>query len=425
MGKDHMVNSRIVLDSLVVVKISMDYYVNIYSAYQAEAETGAFELIMRDKERLLSLDEPLSFIFSHSALREGWDNPNVFQICTLAESTFSIKKRQEIGRGLRLAVNQLTIIANESYEDFARALQSEFNEAGVRFNDKLVKNEKDKVKVRLKKGYQLDPLFVELWKKISARTRYEVQYSSDKLIKQAALAIKDGMPRIERPRIALSRADIKVTDEGVQAIQTGLTSSTLAKILLQSERLDEALNNPQLFIDYCAQHINAKKSDFLIYGDGTSSGVQYFKLAADNQDTYYAMQLFEEKHVTHAFQDEVHAVIQQNKTLFSHIVIDSATEQAFAKSCENNDNIEFYIKLPNWFKIDTPVGTYNPDWALIWKDDERLYFVAETKNTGTQRVDTHVLRPLEQWHIECGKRHFAEFEQVTFKAVQQLTDLRE
>jgi len=425
-----------------------------------EAESSAFELIMRDKERLLSLDEPLSFIFSHSALREGWDNPNVFQICTLAESTSMLKKRQEIGRGLRLAVNQqgqrvrdkninqLTVIANESYEDFARALQVEFSEAGVQFNKKLLKDGRDRVQVKLKKGYHMDPLFLELWHKISARTRYQVEYSTETLIEKAALRIKCNMPVIERPRIALSRASIDISREGVMATQTGyrtrevsaqyavpdfirqlqhktsLTSSTVAKILLKCERLAEALNNPQLFIEYCEQEINAQKLDFLVYGDGFSSGVQYSKLTEDDDNSYYKMSLFEEK-LINTFKLDVQEVIKQDKTLFTHIVIDnnSIPERAFAKACEDNNDIRFYIKLPNWFKIDTPVGTYNPDWALIWENDKHLYFVAETKSTGDKNVDLSVLRPQEQLRIECGKRHFAQFEAVRFKVVHQVNDL--
>ncbi|HET7931163.1 MAG TPA: DEAD/DEAH box helicase family protein, partial [Rhodanobacteraceae bacterium] len=179
----------------------------------ADAEGSAFELIMRDKEKLLSLDEPLAFIFSHSALREGWDNPNVFQICTLAESSSDLKKRQEIGRGLRLCVNQdgarvrdrsinrLTVVANESYEDFANQLQTEMAEAGVRFKREQVHNERDKVQLRLRKGYQADPQFLELWNRVKARTRYRVAYRTDALTSKAAERIKTDLPAIERPVI--------------------------------------------------------------------------------------------------------------------------------------------------------------------------------------------------------------------------------
>ena len=385
---------------------------------KADAEAGAFELIMRDKERLLGLDEPLAFIFSHSALREGWDNPNVFQICTLAESSSEIKKRQEIGRGLRLAVNQdgervrdpainqLTVIANESYEDFASQLQTEMVEAGVRFKREMVKNERDKVTVRLRKGYDTDSQFLALWERIQARTRYSVDYKTSELIVKAASRVQSKMPTIERPKVALTRAEIAIGVEGVvgkqvgyrtQSVEakyvmpdfvgqvqakTGLSKSTVACILIESGRVSEAVNNPQAFIDHASEIINAVKRDFLVYGDGSEgSGVKYTKL--DN--VCYEMRRFENDDLMEVFSANVRTVEKQEKTLFSHIVIDanSGPERAFAQACESNKDVLFYIKLPRWFRIDTPVGPYNPDWALAYRNDTTLYFVAETKKTGT------------------------------------------
>jgi type III restriction enzyme len=126
------------------------------------------------------------------------------------------------------------------------------------------------------------------------------------------------------------------------------------------------------------------------------------------------------------FEANVVAVHKQEKTLFSHIVIDAASgpEKAFAQACENNDDVHFYIKLPRWFEVETPVGPYNPDWALVYNNDQTLYFVAETKDTGGKGpVSLTLLRPLEQLKIECGKRHFDQFEQVGFKVVKRLADL--
>lgn len=426
---------------------------------KADAEAGAFELIMRDKERLLGLDEPLAFIFSHSALREGWDNPNVFQICTLAESSSEIKKRQEIGRGLRLAVNQdgervrdpavnrLTVVANESYEDFANQLQREMVEAGVRFKRDMVKNERDKVTVRLRKGYDTDSQFLALWERIRARTRYSVDYKTSELIAKAASRIQSKMPAIERPKVALTRAEIAIGVEGVvgkqvgyrtQSVEakyvmpdfvgqvqakTGLSKSTVARILLDSGRLNEAVNNPQAFIDHTSEIVNAVKREFLVYGDGSDgSGVKYTRL--DN--VYYEMRCFENDDLMEVFSANVRAVEKQEKTLFSHIVIDSNSgpERAFAQSCEDNEDVLFYIKLPRWFRIDTPVGPYNPDWALAYRNDATLYFVAETKKTGTgDHVQLDLLRPIEDLRIECGKRHFKNFEQVQFKVVSTLEEL--
>lgn len=429
----------------------------------AEAEASAFELIMRDKERLLDLAEPLAFIFSHSALREGWDNPNVFQICTLAESSSEIKKRQEIGRGLRLcvnkdgervrdpAINRLTVIANESYEDFANQLQTEMVEAGVRFKRDMVKNERDKVTVRLRKGYATDQRFLALWEKIRARTRYRVDYKTSELIVSAAQRIQSKMPLIERPKVALTRADLRIGTGGVAGKQTGyrtetvtaryvmpdfvaqvqaktgLSKSAVARILMECGRLGEAVNNPQAFIDHAAELVNATKREFLVYGDGAEgSGVRYIKQG----DACYEMRRFENDDLMEVFKSNVFpdeaGVTHPEKTLFSHIVIDSNStpERLFAQACEDNDDVLFYIKLPRWFQIETPVGAYNPDWALAYRNDKTLYFVAETKKTGSgDHVQLDLLRPIEDLKIECGKRHFKNFEEVRFRVVSSLVEL--
>lgn len=418
----------------------------------ADAEASAFELIMRDKERLLDGDEPLRFIFSHSALREGWDNPNVFQICTLAESSSEVKKRQEIGRGMRLCVNKdgervtdrslnrLTVIANESYEDFANQLQSEMVEAGVAFKSEMVQNERQKVTVRLRKGYEADGQFLELWKRIKQRTRYHVKYDTTTLIAQAAQRIKEKVPPIERPKVAVMRADIAVSSSGVTGTQTGfrtqvveakyvmpdfvnqlqgktgLSKSTVARILLESGRLADAVNNPQAFIDYAAEAINAIKREVLV------EGVEYIKI----DGLTYEMRRFAGDDLMEVFESNVRAVNNQEKTLFSHIVIDSnsSPERRFAEACDNNEDVLFYIKLPRWFQIETPVGAYNPDWALAYRNDETLYFVAETKDTGQKvGVAVDLLRPIEQLKIECGRRHFKNFEEVQFKVVKSLEEL--
>lgn len=428
----------------------------------ADAEASTFELIMRDKERLLDLTEPLAFIFSHSALREGWDNPNVFQICTLAESSSEIKKRQEIGRGLRLcvkgvgdefvrvndrAINRLTVIANESYEDFANQLQTEMLDAGVKFKRDMVQNERNKVTVRLRKGYDTDSQFLELWERIRARTRYRVEYKTSELIAKAASRVKTKLPAIERPKMALTRAEIAIGATGVSGTQTGfrtqtveakyvmpdfvgqvqnktgLAKSTVARILLDSGRLADAVNNPQAFVDQVSELVNAEKREFLVYGDNSEgSGVKYLKL----ENAFYEMRRFEADDLMEVFASNVCAVGKQDKTLFSHIVIDSnsSPERLFAQACEDNDDVLFYIKLPRWFQIETPVGPYNPDWAVAYKNDKVLYFVAETKKTGnTGHVQLGLLRPIEDLRIECGKRHFKNFEEVRFRVVSSLEEL--
>lgn len=419
---------------------------------KSDAEGGAFELIMRDKERLLDSREPLRFIFSHSALREGWDNPNVFQICTLAESSSELRKRQEIGRGLRLCVNQdgqrifdravnrLTVIANETYDDFARQLQTEFQEDGVEFKEGMIQNERKKVTVTLRKGYETDNAFLALWERIRQRTRYRVQYSTADLIVKAAKEIRDNMPQIARPQLVLTRANLNLREEGVTATQTsvrtqtvkarfvmpdfvaqvqsrtGLANSTVARILLESGRLADAINNPQEFIEQTGDRINAVKRNLLV------EGVEYLKVAGQ----VYEMRRFEGDDLMDLFESNVRIVSKPEKTLFSHIEIDSNSgpERKFAEDCENNEDVLFYIKLPRWFEIETPVGKYRPDWALAYRNDRTLYFVAETKGTGAQQDPAlTLLRPIEQMKIECGKRHFKNFEEVQFRVVRTLTEL--
>ena len=417
----------------------------------SQDDNDTYALIMRDKERLLDPAEPLRFIFSHSALREGWDNPNVFQICTLAETSSELKKRQEIGRGLRLAVNdkgerifdrnlnRLTIIANESYEEFAKALQTEMEEQGISFKKDMVHNERDKVTVRLKKGYATDHNFLRLWEKIRTRTRYRVSYSTEKLVESAVAAIGK-LPPTERPKVIIARADIAITSKGIEGTEVGrrtqivethycmpdfiaqiqaktsLSKSTVGAILLKSGRLQDALNNPQAFIDRVAGAINDTKKAMLV------DGVEYIKV----DGAVYEMHRFEDDNLMELFEANVVAVKKQDKTLFSHIVIDSSSgpERSFAKACEDNEDVHFYIKLPRWFLIETPVGAYNPDWALVYKNDQTLYFVAETKDTGTKEgINLSLLRPLEQLKIECGKRHFKQFEEVRFRVVKSLGEL--
>lgn len=415
------------------------------------AEGGAFELIMRDKERLLDIDEPLRFIFSHSALREGWDNPNVFQICTLAETRSEMRKRQEIGRGLRLCVNQegervmdrhinrLTVIANETYEDFARQLQSEMAADGVEFRPGMVRNERKKVQVRLRKGFEANEHFKALWQRIRQRTRYRVAYRSDELIEQASERIRDDLPPITRPQVVLTRSDLDITRSGIDSrvtgirpeyvtarfrmpdliaeIQgrTGLSRSTVGQILLDCGRLGEALNNPQAFIDQAAGLINAELRRLLV------RGVEYERIG----DQVWEMRRFEDGEVE-TFIDNVHPVEQIDKTLFSHIVIDgdSTPERRFAEDCENNEDVLFYFKLPRWFVIDTPVGEYNPDWALVFRGDARMYFVAETKSAD-ERADPgdELLRSIERMKLKCGRRHFKQFDEVVFKKASTLKGL--
>lgn len=413
----------------------------------SQDDNDAYALIMQEKERLLDPDEPLRFIFSHSALREGWDNPNVFQICTLNETASEMKKRQEIGRGLRLAVNRrgeriterhinnLTIVANESYQEFASSLQQEMEEAGLEFTGKMFKNERDKVTVRLIEENLEKQWFLELWERIKARTRYQVRYDTEKLIEAAARQVK-AIPEIDRPKLAVIRSEFDISKQGVATRETGrrtveveqvrfrlpdfvsqiqtrtaLSKSTIASILLKSGRLQDALNNPQVFIDTVSQTINNAKRDIVV------EGVEYQRV--DNLE--YQQSAFREEDTKEYFKGNVVTVSKQDKTLFSHIVIDSDSkpERMFMEACENSEDVMFYLKLPSWFVIETPVGQYNPDWALAYQNDNTLYFVAETKGN----TNLALLRPLEKLKIECGKKHFKLFERVEFKVVKAFSEL--
>jgi len=395
---------------------------------KTKADAEAYALIMREKERLLSHEEPLRFIFSHSALREGWDNPNVFQICTLNETKSEIKKRQEIGRGLRLPVmengircfdeniNRLTVIANESYEDFARRLQSEIEEeCGVSFDGGRIKNKRERRKVNLKKGWRLDPNFQALWERIKHKTRYSVHYSTDELTKRAVNEMKR-LPAIEPPKIRVQRARVDLTDEGLtstvlavkeageeyQATQipdllgylqreTELTRNTLAEILIQSERLEEVPTNPQQFLDQAVQAIKKGLNQLII------DGIKYEKIAGEE----YEMLLFKEKEI----EGYLSRLLQVHKSIYDAIEFDSETERRFAEVLDQRQDIKLFIKLPGWFTVDTPIGAYNPDWAIVKQEDdgeEKLYLVTETKATKEELK----LRAGEWKKIQCGKAHF-------------------
>ena len=400
-----------------------------------EADADTYQLIMKDKERLLDANEPLRFIFSHSALREGWDNPNVFNICTINETTSEMKKRQEIGRGLRLPVNSsgervwdaqvnvLTVIANESYEDFAKTLQKEFeDDCGVNFGEGRIKNKAERKEVVLKKGYELDENFKELWDRIKHKTQYRVEYKSEALIERAVEALRD--VTVRAPRVLSKRARLDITDAGVGGMvvresghevqidlrvvpdilggiqkKTGLTKHTIAAILQRSEKLPLALKNPQALIDEVSDRILRVLNTMLV------EGIKYEKVEGD----MYDMRAFENRELEN-YLDNLVAVEDQEKTLFDYVAVDSDIERTFAKALEAREDVKFYFKLPGWFKISTPIGNYNPDWAVVFEGDKRIYFVAETKGTD----DEMYLRGSEGEKIACARKHFAELDDVDF-----------
>lgn len=398
-----------------------------------EDDKDTYSLIMKNKERLLSTDEPLQFIFSHSALREGWDNPNVFQICTLNETTSEMKKRQEIGRGLRLPVdgdgkriqdknvNVLTVIANETYEDFSRALQSEIeDETSVKFEGRI-KNTRERRQIRLTKELTPEncPLFFEIWDKISGRTRYKVEFSTFEIIERTARRLKDfnQFPKTRKPQLEAKTARLKFGAEGIEGnlsdtgrsetktdaypmpdvfgyIQSRVDVSrhTTYEILSKSGRADELLINPQMFLDNVILAVRQTLNELLV------AGIQYEKI----NGAAYEMKLFEAKDLE-AYLSNLFEVTREDKTLFNYIETDSEPERHFAREAEVDDNVKFFFKLPRGFKIPTPLGSYNPDWAVIFENDRRIYFVVETKGT----LNKQQLREIERLKIECGEKHFA------------------
>lgn len=417
-------------------------------------DNDAYELIMKDKERLLSLDEPVRFIFSHSALKEGWDNPNVFQICTLNETTSVIKKRQEIGRGLRLPVNQkgeriydekvniLTVIPNESYEQFANSLQQEYiDDCGIKFEKSHLKNAKNERTVTYRFDAFTDPLFLQIWERIRHKTSYRVQFDSDELIDNASQKIHV-MPKIDIPKIEIKKARmVQNSETGIETQEifsqsehiqtkfvipdilkvlqqkTGLTRNTLVQILQQSGRIDEVKSNPQRFIETVAEIINDELYDLM------KNGIYYQKL-----DKVYEQSLFKTYKI-YANQYTFN-VNKMDKTIYNGVLdLDSNTENQFATDCENYDEqVAFYFKLPKKFKIPTPIGNYNPDWAVvIKKNGEQVYFIAETKNAGDKSIQDGVvvdkLKWEERFKIACAKRFFEINDEVDYQVVQKINEL--
>jgi type III restriction enzyme len=407
-------------------------------------DDDTYSLIMKDKERLLSMSEPLRFIFSHSALREGWDNPNVFQICTLNETQSEIKKRQEIGRGLRLPVNQegqrifddninvLTVIANERYEDFARKLQMEIeDECNVSFGGRI-KNKRKEVKIKLTKAYKLSEDFKELWERIKYKTQYQVDYKTEDLVKMAG----DDLSKadITAPKIVSLKARLSITTDGITTglsnvsekrieynatgritpdilgyIQgkTKLTKDTILQIIQQSGKGNDISKNPQQFMDYATITIQEALERLML------DGIKYEKLKGEHN--CYAMELFENDEL-HSYLDNVVKVQDKERTLYDHILVDSNVESQFAKDLETMERVKFYFKLPYWFKIQTPIGSYNPDWAIVFENEEKVYFVAETKSEGE-------IRGSESIKIKCGRKHFEQLEGVKFERVETVLQM--
>ena len=494
-------------------------------------DVSAYELIMKNKELLLDRDparSPVRFIFSHSALREGWDNPNVFQICTLKQSGSDVRKRQEVGRGLRLCVNQsgermdtnvlgndvhniniLTVIASESYDSFAKGLQTEMAEAVADrpsavtvelFVGKVIKDEQGNEQVidqatasaihfdMIVNGYidrkgaltdkyyedkangeikvaeevadsaasvlaiidsiydersmqpenarsnnvelQLDedklamPEFKALWSRINAKSVYIVDFDTEELIQKAITALNSklrvskihfqvetgAMDAIKSKEELLSGAsfvkeesasygvtvaansNVKYDLIGKLVDETGLTRKALVAILkgIQSTVFSQFKDNPEEFIVKAAALINDEKATAVIE-----------HITYDVLDDHYGTDVFTDPTIKGRLG--VNAM-KAKKHLYDHIVYDSTGERDFAAELDTNTNVAVYVKLPDGFYIATPVGRYNPDWAIAFYEGsvKHIYFVAETK--GSMR--SMQLRLIEQSKIHCAREHF-------------------
>jgi type III restriction enzyme len=410
---------------------------------------------MKDKERLLSFDEPVSFIFSHSALKEGWDNPNVSQICTLNQTVSKVKMRQEVGRGMRLVVNQqgqrlfedklniLTVVANESYKRFVEALQAEMiDEFGVEGAAPKPVNAREK---RVAKRKPLDALpeeFANLWEKIKPKTRYQVTVNTEKLVGEV-VGVLDKI-KIDPPRIVASKAEITAdakedrldyqhfgqkvvaTLSGRQGVPNivemiedliahitppiKLTRKTLTAIISQTTNRQAALDNPQEFALHAARIVREKAIDQLV------EGIQYFK-----DGTWYDMTEWAEEEETVSER-----LIPVENSIYDHIVVQSDTEKRFVEKLKKRTDVRLFVKLPGWFKVTTPVGQYNPDWGLVMEEVDAfgdhgplLYLVRETKSTTVASE----LRGTENQKNHCGKAHFVGALGVDYKVITSADEL--
>ncbi len=409
---------------------------------ESVADRDTYDLIMRDKERLLSRDEPVRFIFTHSALREGWDNPNVFQICTLNESRSRDRKRQEIGRGLRLPVNQdgerihdnqinrLTVIANEAYEDFALALQREYEEDTGRTlgNDDIpVVNVRDKRPVRFHKSVTLDPTFKRLWDSISQHTRYHVSVDKKQLIDTVCEKLKSSAP-IAPPRISVRMARIDHSPDGVETgeirtrqevdthglifipdffvevqNETDLDRQTITAMIMGSDRASDLRINPHALLRVLSNTIKETIREQVL------TGIEYEKVVGSRWEMHRLEP--DEEDALKRYVHRLYKVQNQHKTPYDHVEYESSFEYKFAKALDDNEDIRFYLKLPSWFTVSTPVGPYNPDWAIMFNEDTRLYLVHEyVINETKSSKDPADRRGHENFKIDFAKKHFEEID---------------
>ncbi len=517
-------------------------------------DIDAYDLIMRNKELLLDRDpkrSPVRFIFSHSALREGWDNPNVFQICTLKQSSSDVRKRQEVGRGLRLCVNQdgermdtnalgndvhnvnvLTVIASESYDSFAKGLQTELAEAVADrpravtadlFKGKVIKDSQgnetvvdadlassivyemtvnryiDRKGVLTDKYYEdkangnvqipeevadcaasiieiVDSVytaetmkpenarsnnvelqvdeeklnskeFKALWSRINAKSVYVVDFDTDELVRKAIAALdaklhvskiyfkvetgsmseiksredlvsgnafmKEESDTYDTGRRITANKGVKYDIVGKLVDETGLTRKAIIQILtgIQPATFGQFKDNPEEFIIRAAQLINDEKATAIIE-----------HITYDVMDDHYGTDIFTEPTIKGKLDVNAKKV---KKGLYDHVVYDSTNERDFVTDLDTNQNVAVYVKLPDGFYISTPVGHYNPDWAIAFYEGtvKHIYFIAETKGS----MSSMQLRMVEDAKIHCAREHFKAIsgDNVVYDVVDSYTSLLE
>lgn len=294
----------------------------------------------------------------------------------------------------------------------------------------------DRIAVTYRKGFEADPLFLAIWEKLKTKTTYRVKYDTEELIRNAGQAIKN-LPKVEKPSVHSIKNKVVITSSGIASqykgdrISTGqsdyvipdmlgyiqrhteLTRSTIMRIITESGRIDDLAVNPQLFMDSAIASIKRELHEMMI------DGIEYCRLG----DYTYEMRLFED---WETYKDEdTFEVSKKDKTIYDKFIpLDSVVENRFAQDCESSDQVKFYFKLPCWFKIPTPIGNYNPDWAVVFENDNRIYFVAETKDTGTPIVDMSKLRADEQAKIKCGAAHFRLFPDLDYQVVNSVRSLK-
>lgn len=326
-----------------------------------------------------------------------------------------IDGKGKVQDSLRTALKDGTLQLPEEFEDQASQIEGILKKLAGRLD---IKNADDRKVIRTREAVLQSPEFKALWDRIKHKTTYRVEFDNSKLVDDAAEAIRKSDP-ITKTRARFRTAGLEIGKGGVSAKdgrqgafttineddielpdiitdlqdKTQLTRSSIVDILLKSDRVEDFKRNPQQFIDQCAEAINRTKRLALV------DGIRYQRIGDDH---FYCQELFEQEELKTYLKN----AIQTAKSVFEYVVYDSeGTERKFAEDLEANEAVKVYAKLPAWFKIPTPLGTYNPDWAVLVEEDgaEKLYFVVETKSSGWWDD----LRHQEGAKIKCGEKHFA------------------